>query len=245
MIKISNDAISCAICGGNMVKWHTAKFKNYGPLSQLTYVRCQNCQFIFAHEYASFTPDDLKIINATYHDAMMASNMKSEWGNTDSFRPTRMEIQKDILRTVIANYDTAVDYACGNGDLTNSFDKFTRYDKYYNPCVLADKYDLVVCTSYIEHIYDIDELHRVFSLVGDKGAMLLHTWIGCKEDQYPSNEYMLAVHCSFFSNKSLQIACKKYGFVECHFNDITMTWLLSKVKIGPVHNMRLVEPFSR
>ena len=67
-------------------------------------------------------------------------------------------------------------------------------------------------------------LSEIVDLVADAGVMAVHTLVRESIPPDPSWFYLLPVHCSFFTNKSMQILFDKWGFESSIYHIESRMW---------------------
>jgi hypothetical protein len=133
-----------------------------------------------------------------------------------------------------------VDWGCGDGKLTHLLERhqlFTlKYDRYmrYENDYLTDvdiqdaKYSVVFNTSIFEHIRNRPTLNSINNLVSEDGVLAIHTLVTEVIPQDPRWFYLLPVHCSFFTNKSMQILFEDWGYEVSIYHLPSRMWFWFK-----------------
>lgn len=133
-----------------------------------------------------------------------------------------------------------IDFAAGGGQLSSALRaksdavllNFDRYMQSPPPNPIGEpapgNFDLVVTTSVFEHLRTRDELDSVNALVSQSGVMALHTLVREEIPRDPDWFYLLPVHCSFFSNKSMSTLFNQWGYKSSIYNLDSRLWLFFK-----------------
>ncbi|WP_310501057.1 class I SAM-dependent methyltransferase [Paenibacillus qinlingensis] len=184
-------------------------------------------------------------LNLDFH----LSYQNSEHNPEDPRWLTRLNYQADVLKELsdlgIIPYEEGewVDYGCGDGklaDMLTSRGKTTlKYDAYMsseeylsNEQLRLKKYDVVINTSVFEHILDFEDFKKIIELLGDRGVLALHTLVAEEIPQDSEWFYLVPVHVSFFTNRSMDILFKKWGFVSSLYHLESRMWFFFKHELN-------------
>ncbi|RAX51906.1 hypothetical protein CCY99_08075 [Helicobacter sp. 16-1353] len=91
-----------------------------------------------------------------------------------------------------------------------------------------DKYSIVLNSAMFEHITKREHLEHINSLVKDDGILIIHTLIRENIPKDPNWFYILPIHCSFHTNKSMEILMQDWGYTQSIYSPISKCWILFK-----------------
>ena len=89
-------------------------------------------------------------------------------------------------------------------------------------------FDLVMHTAVLEHLRFRAQFDAIFNLVSDNGAMLFHTLVTETIPQDADWFYLLSVHCSFFTNRSMQLLFEQNNYRCSIYNVESRLWVWFK-----------------
>ncbi|MBV6633827.1 MAG: methyltransferase domain-containing protein [Alphaproteobacteria bacterium] len=170
----------------------------------------------------------------------------------------RMKAQASALNLlatqgVIPQDNPWVDWGAGDATLT----KFTAehgldlkpYDKYISqPGFLTDEeltpggFDLVISTSLLEHVMDLSVLDGMSDLVSSKGILAVHTLVREEVPKDPSWFYLVPVHVSMFTNKSMQILFDRWGYASSIYHVPSRLWFFFRDPAVKVEEIAAQDP---
>lgn len=232
----------CLVCSYPMNFFFSKKFNSYG-LDQVQYWRCENCGFTISKTHADLSAKRWQELNVQYH-----STYQGEGHNPDDHRwIERLHTQADILTDLsrIGLLDKTgrwLDFACGDGKLSAILKKQHNLDLLkYDPYMPATQghltendlsegaFDFVITTSVFEHFTKREDYEFIESLVSNsQGILGLHTLV-CENIPFdPSWFYLLPVHTAFFTNKSMDLLFKQWGYKASIYNVEGRLWLWFK-----------------
>jgi len=254
--------MQCIICGSSTEYYFTKNFHRYG-LGGVDYYRCQSCGFTISKTHAEMSSADWESLNFEYH----ASYQGRDFNPDDPRWGARLKSQANVL------YDASqvgflkpsgrwLDYACGDGKLSALLSKppyhltMMNYDKYMpkkdgflEPGDLKPgHFDFVITTSVFEHFTRREQFDAVQALVSDNGVLGIHTLV-C--ENVPADDswfYLLPVHCSFHTNKSMSLLLEQWGYTCSVYNLESRLWFCFRATVADVDakvecaNRRLNQP---
>lgn len=94
--------------------------------------------------------------------------------------------------------------------------------------LLEGSFDFVITTSVLEHVRSINSLDKIAGLVSPEGILSIHTVVREIIPEDPNWFYLLAVHCSFFTNRSMQILFNRWGFESSLYHVDSRLWFWFK-----------------
>jgi SAM-dependent methyltransferase len=204
--------LECFICSfkSDIQDFKIFKATDMFNAGELIRYECPNCLTIFGD--LRFLMLDQSEISNDYEDLYSYYNET----NTTKYIDVVFEDLPNYLKDTSKTY---IDYACGKWNLfiPNLKERgynIIGYDKYVKDTdnivtnILPDntKFDILINNNYIEHIINpLDEIYKIKSLVKTGGYIIFVT--SCFEYVYENTHY----HTFFFSDKSLDIICKKFN----------------------------------
>lgn len=225
----------CLICGGNAEYYFEKEFENYDDvLKKAVYYKCSDCGFVFSDTHANLTEEEYSKLNKKYCEYSFEENI-------NDFKHRPPYLQQALLLNIINKFQLCgekwLDFGCGTKFferiLKDNFNlKIDGYDKYLNKDFVPSKnyYDLVFSSAVLEHITTQDTIEEMISYLNDDGILVFHTLV-CENIPKDKNWfYLLPVHSAFFSNKSMSVIMKKYGFSSSAYCPMAKSWILFKDK---------------
>ncbi|TLD98588.1 class I SAM-dependent methyltransferase [Helicobacter muridarum] len=138
-----------------------------------------------------------------------------------------------------------LDYAGGVGSLARILSKYYDidvlvYEEYmsefkndglvnYIQRDKLGKYDVVINSAMFEHITKREHLDHINSLVSEHGTLIVHTLVRENIPKNPNWFYIQPVHCSFHTNKSMQILMNDWGYSHSLYSPISKCWVMFKI----------------
>jgi hypothetical protein len=218
--------------------YFSKNFKGEFGLNIVEYVRCPSCGLVMSATHKAMSNDEWEELNTRVHLSYQGSN----YAKDDPRWLERLNAQAKILTNlnlagVITNNLPWVDYACGDGKLSELL-KFNsinvmNYDRYMKSGLISyidekelhsKKYANVINTSVFEHFLSREPIEDLMSLIADDGVLSLHTLVRGQIPKDPDWFYLLPVHVTFFTNKSMQILFDYYKFQSSFYNVESRMW---------------------
>jgi hypothetical protein len=234
--------MKCLVCGSTLLSYFTKDFGGEYSLNKIHYDRCTNCGLVIARELLEMPLKQWEQINYDFHMSFLWKkdfNLDPNW-NTRILKQVQDIKELHSARKINANY--SLDYACGDGRLVGMlnrripFPSCYGYDKYVgftgNCDLLTNQYDLVINTSFFEHIRHRDNLDEVNKLVADGGALALHTLVCDKVPRDPDWFYLVPVHSVVYTNKAMQILFDQWEYSCSLYNPDSRMWFWFKEDIS-------------
>jgi hypothetical protein len=253
----------CIICGSSTKYYFTKNFHRYG-LGAVDYYRCQSCGFTISKTHAEMSNGDWESLNFECHAAYQGG----EFNPDDPRWLERLQSQANVLHDAsqvgfLKSDARWLDYACGDGKLSALLSQprynltMMKYDRYMpkregfleESDLLSRHFDFVVTTSVFEHFIRREQLDAVNALVSEDGVLGVHTLV-C--ENVPADDkwfYLLPVHCSFHTNKSMSLLLQQWGYTSSVYNVESRLWLCFRAASTDVEakveraNRRLNKPF--
>lgn len=252
--------MQCLVCNHTMEHYFVKEFQ-ITALNSTEYERCPACGMVFSKTHGELSLAEWSEINTRTH----SSYQGTDHSKGDPRWIQRLHAQKEAIARLYAcgvvgktatpsddsgkNPINAIDYGCGDGKLcdmlaTDEGITVGKYDKYMgNASYMRDEevegkqFPLVISTSVLEHLRSREEIDAIIKLV-DRGCGIfaLHTLV-CEEVPCdPAWFYLVSVHCAFFSNKSMALLYKEYGFECCFYAVDAQMWFMcmNKASVLPL-----------
>lgn len=234
--------MKCFVCGEEMQPFME---KNFGMenLDKCEYVRCENCGLVVAKTIYEMTHDQWSKLNFECHDKLFHGGV--DYVEIDPNVYTRFEFKSNLFvelvkRGIFKADWRAVDYGAGDGFLANKtndklgktwlkkFDAYMAEDKNYLPIqeMRPKSFDFVLTCSVFEHLLGRGDVEKIINLVKTDGVMGMHTLICEEVPQDTKWFYLLPVHCTFWTNKSMQLIYEQFGFKRCLYHVESRMWLM-------------------
>jgi hypothetical protein len=236
-----NTPVRCLICEGETRPYFTKDFDGQCGLGEVNYRRCQSCGLSFSATHYGLSPEAWGEINRRYHVRAFDNDDFED----DRRWHERMALQCDAIERlhtqgILATSLPYYDYGCGYGKLSQMLEPrgitVGKYEKYLQSDAddyLSDQdierggFGLVVTTSVLEHIMDRSQLDLIANSVdASRGVFAVHTWVGEVVPRDPEWFYLLPVHVSFYTNESMRILLKRWGFVASLYIVEARMWFL-------------------
>lgn len=223
---------NCIICNNKTEHYFDKNF-NTKYLGKVEYFRCPNCGFVHSDTHYSMNQSKWEDLNKFY-------NMESYDIEREFFEHKPPYLQQALFFQILEKNNIIkkgnwLDYGAGLGNFNNILKKYfnlqiDNYDKYFNPKldIKPRSYDLVFSSAVLEHITSFKPLEEMLTGLKSDAAFAFHTVV-CERIPKDSNWfYLLPFHCSFFTNRSMQIFMDNYGFDFSIYSPIAKTWVLLK-----------------
>jgi hypothetical protein len=211
-------------------------------LKSVEYLKCTHCGFVVSKTHTEMSINDWEILNKDYHHSYQGK----EFNPDDPRWIERLEAQAAVLYDAVEigliKFGKWLDYACGDGKLSYYLDNrynitLHNYDRYMPPennfldvsQLKQRTFDFVITTSVFEHFTRRLQFDYVESLVNpENGVLGIHTVVCEHVPADPNWFYYLPVHCSFHTNKSMEMLFQQWGYFESVYNLEARLWLWFK-----------------
>jgi hypothetical protein len=234
----------CMVCGGKMGYYFTKLFTSYG-LGDVEYWKCNECGFVSSKTHHEMDEKKWNELNFKFHDGYQGKEtVTGEFERMVERREARLKAQVSAIahmdgHAMLPHKNKWIDYGCGDGKLDDMLHEkgieVLKYDKYmsrelpgYIEKTQPSSYDLLINCAVFEHILNRASLEEMFGLITDNGALALHT-LACENiPRDPGWFYLLPVHTAFYTNKSMEILFKEFGFRSSVYNVPSRMWFWLK-----------------
>ena len=243
--------MKCIICDSAAKSYFTTDFSvHFGgrfrdQLNKSEYYKCSNCGFTFSKNVYEMDYNSWCELNLKAHSEFESQNVKSRLTNQPPYLAQAAMINMLIEDRIIGGGSSDIlDYAGGIGSLARILSRYYHreilvYEDYMNEfnndgCVKyinkdqLQRYDVVINSAMFEHITKREHLEHINSLVRDDGVLIIHTLIRENIPKNPNWFYIAPVHCSFHTNKSMQILMDNWGYTHSIYSPISKCWVLFK-----------------
>jgi hypothetical protein len=220
----------------------TKRFVAFG-LDTVEYCRYPNCGFVSSKTHAEMAPAAWEKLNFDAHASYQGT---ASAPNDDPLWIPRLHNQASIISdaldlSLLMKNGRWLDYACGDGKLCEILSQnhdlqFLKYERYMvkQKGYLTDAdlrrggYDFVITTSVFEHLVHREDFDFVASLVSKNGVLGLHTLVCESVPEDPMWFYLSPVHCSFHTNRSMDILLTQWGYTCSIYSVEAKLWLWFK-----------------
>jgi hypothetical protein len=234
--------MNCMVCRDQMSPYFSKTFNLYG-LRDVEYWKCRGCGFVGSKNHTEMKARDWETLNQEYH----ATYQGHDHNEDDPRWLERLSIQARVIND-LASFGLLprdlpwVDWGCGDGQLPDllkarfglsllKYDRYKQGEEYLSEDSLASsRFGFVIHTSVFEHVSDRDALDGIERLVAPSGVFGIHTLVAEEIPQDPSWFYLLPVHCSFFTNKSMQVLFEEWGYSSSVYHIAAQLWFWFKQK---------------
>lgn len=232
--------MSCLICE-RKIEFYFSKTFNCYNLEKVDYWRCTHCGFVLSRTHMELSPEKWGQLNIEYHSSYQDSDSNPDdpkWLARIAKQAAMLECAAQIG---LINRGHWLDYACGDGKLSDLLQergltllKYEHYmparTDYLKNSDLADKrFNFVLTTSVFEHLTRREHFDAIDNLVTSQGGVMgLHTLVREEIPSDPSWFYLLPVHCSFHTNRSMQLLFHQWGYTCSVYHLESRLWLWFK-----------------
>lgn len=236
--------MQCIICDNQMNYYFSKTFKKYN-LNKVDYYVCSNCGFGASETHYNMSKKTWEKLNLEFH---INHNLKVE----DPYNRHKRYFQQSIMLKLMKQYNffddgLILDWGSGEGNVSELANEFfdisiLNFDRYIEPKINKIKeknlekkgYSLVLNNAVFEHVTSRDTLNEIEQYVSDTGAFAIHTLVPEKMPQDSQWMYLLPVHCSFHTNKSMGILMNQWDYKCSVYNEQAKMWVLFKKDVEEI-----------
>lgn len=229
--------MNCTVCDGATLPYFVKDFAGQFGLRAVQYRRCRECGFVFSETHLSMSDATWEALNARVHGDRAFVEADDPRARARISR--QAAVIEDLASNGLVRPGRWLDYGAGDGALAAELkfqtlgkrrlfchDPFLPQEGYLKEAAMPIAgFELVVTTSVLEHMRFREELDYPESLVSVNGALAIHTLV-CEEVPCdPSWFYLSPVHCSFFTNRSMEYLFRDWGYTSCAYNVPARLWV--------------------
>ncbi len=233
-------SIACSVCGGDTAPFMRKHFEQFN-LGWVEYDRCKDCGFVFSRTHYEMTDAQWETLNNQWVSLYQGTDENPEDPRWMERFVAQSAIIGDVAALGLLPKGRWLDYGAGDGKLCAALAKdhqlhVEKYEHSSNPAkgyLRADEltpraFNVVMHTAVMEHLRFKKQCDAIFDLVSDDGVMILHTLVAEHVPQNPDWFYLLSVHCSFFTNASMQALFTQHGYSCSVYNVASRLWVWFK-----------------
>lgn len=238
--KLASEHSRCLICGAPTVHHVTKRWSGQFGLHDVHLARCTSCAFVQSETHYSMTDEEWSRLNVECHSLYQGTDVNP----TDPRWLERMAAQRDILATIhrLSLHPEGkpwLDWGAGDAKLSAMLRplgvELQAYDPYMDgpghvrgEDLLPRSFGLVISTSVLEHVREIEALDRMEALVAEDGIFAIHTLIAEEVPDDPSWFYYQAPHVSFFTNDAMAKLFDRWGYRSSVYHLPSKLWFCLK-----------------
>lgn len=230
--------MKCMICDGHM-EYYFSKYFHSDGLGNVDYYRCIECGFCASKTHLDMSDNEWIRLNTSWHEA---NNLRSDNPFNRNQRHFNQALMLHLLcRHEIIEKDSWLDYASGNGGLSSQLyihfgEVLSSFDKYIKPGsfpikeskIVKASYKLVTNTAMFEHVRHRETLDEIDSYVAMNGSLGIFTFVCGTIPPDPNWNYLLPVHCAFFTNRCMGLLMQQWGYTCSLYSEHALMWIWFK-----------------
>lgn len=213
-------------------------FDRFG-LGKVDYVTCGSCGFCASKTHYELTSEEWERLNLAFH---LEHNRRADDPHNRRERYFQQATMLNLMqRKGFFPKGPMLDWGSGEGDVSRLARAFfgmevLNFDQYITPALNAVKQDelkerghaLVMSNAVFEHVTARATLDAIESLVAPGGCLAVHTLVPDAVPKDPGWMYLYPVHCSFHTNRSMQVLMDQWGYACSVYNERSKMWVLFK-----------------
>lgn len=248
--------MNCIVCNGKLSPFFTKDFGGWWGLNEVEYCRCESCGLTISKTVYNMSQEEWESLNEQYHGSLF--KIKPSICHEDNSRwhmrlrgLKRLHAQAETIaflanKGLLSKELPWIDYGCGDGTLANMLTerglptlKFDRYtfregEGYLTEDELRRSYSLVINTAVFEHVRERVVLDEIAGLVADNGVLALHVLVCESIPKDADWFYLLPVHCTMFTNRSMQILFEQWSFATSLYHVPSRMWFWFRENVDAV-----------
>lgn len=241
--------MNCIICKHPMSPYFSKAFDSYG-LDTVDYEICAHCGFCASKTHYEMSDKNWAKLNDLFHSKLFIdrddyqSSDNEDYMQRENYRLFQQAQMISILKIHgLISGRRNLDWGAGSAKLSKQLQQYysvsmDNYDRFMKPSIspveltLEERrsYDLVVNTCVFEHVRSRDTLDEIESYVKDSGCLAIHTLVPNQVPKDVNWMYLLPVHCSFHSNRSMEILIEQWGYQCSIYNEHSKMWVFFKTE---------------
>jgi hypothetical protein len=221
------------ICGTPMSHYFTKP--EVPGLGDDEFHRCPLCGFVCSKTMFEMPEDAWERLNKHCHEKYQGSDYSEDDPRWRERMAWQAEAIRDAERVGLINRGRPwLDYACGDGRLADQIgaEKYEPYMSENRTPPLPCSYNFVLTTSVFEHLRKWEHLESIEELVAQDGVMGLHTLICEEVPKDPDWFYLFPMHCALFTNRSMEILLRDWGYACSTYAVKARLWMFFKSEAG-------------
>lgn len=234
--------MKCLICNSKMkASFEKAFDKKRWGFQKAEYKLCEKCGFSACQTHFDMSDSQWSKLNIDFHTSIY-DVPGDPFGREDRLKGQATAIRYMLDNDLLPENSPMIDWGSGLGDLANRLMQkqvhIYSYDKYIKPFnnpLPENKYkprsfSLVTSCAVMEHLRDRESLNEIEELVADDGVLGVHMAIPNKIPVDPSWVYLLPVHCSFYTSRSMLFLMKQWSYECAIYCKKALMWFFFKNK---------------
>jgi hypothetical protein len=211
-------------------------------LDTADYWRCNDCGFVISKTHVEMTPAAWERANRGWHASYQGKDLDPGDPNWNARLRNQAQMLHDAQGLGLLNgNDRWLDYACGDAKLSGLLRtrynlNLLNYERYMpkregyidETGLVPGSFGFVVTTSVFEHFARREQVDFVEALLSKRGVLGIHTLVCENVPADPTWFYMNPVHCSFHTNRSMEILFEQWGYTCSVYNVEAQLWLWFK-----------------
>ena len=239
-----SETVLCIVCESSLRPFFEKPFRGRWGLGNVEYWKCMCCGLTIAKTLYEMPRPAWEALNETYHrslfelDSIVRASADYRWPMR-ARGIKRLHDQARVLASLsqqglLSNRLPWIDYGCGNGVLVDQLAMHSVFAWKFDPHIhgagyltmeeLKQPFSVVINTAVFEHIRERTVLDEIANLVAEDGVLALHTLVCETIPKDPAWFYLLPVHCTMFTNDSMQRLFEQWGFVESLYHVPSRMW---------------------
>ncbi|XOB62004.1 hypothetical protein ACMC56_15605 [Campylobacterota bacterium DY0563] len=233
--------MKCIICDNKMNFYFKKKFTDFCLMQEVEYYKCSCCGFCASKTHYNMTSEEWNILNKKFHN-YQHHRTDNPYNRNNRYFEQSLMIHL-CIRNGLINEDKMLDWGSGPGLVSKILNQQFEhnlycYDEYFqseiNPIqkkqMSIRNFDFVLNTGVFEHVTSRETLNNIENYVKstNSGCFGVHTLVPENIPKDPNWMYLLPVHSSFHTNKSMNILLKQWKYKCSIYNPQAKLWVFFK-----------------
>ena len=239
--------LHCMVCHSPLRAYFEKDFQGLSGLGVVAYDRCDGCGFVQSRTHARLSEAEWEDLNYRCHADYQGQETPPErdprW--LERIHNEAASVHGLWLAGVLPRELPWVDFGCGDGKLAEQLGRrgvpVLKFDRYMGDAsylteeqLAARRYGVVLNTAVFEHARSRPQLDEIAGLVAPRGVLALHTLVRQEIPPDPGWFYLLAAHCSFFTNRSMQMLFDQWNFYSSLYHVESRLWFWFREESEPL-----------